>query len=195
MNKLGIIFCISLIFSATSFAQQQPSDGAFSKGAPVITPSAGFGNLYWGTGYLSNIPVNPTITYDYALTNKLGIGNIGLGLLLGYGSTQYFNFSRNTYSYSGILVGARGSYHIKLRTNKLDPYAGVMLGYIFTSGSKNNGNGDQASALPTASGKPGGMVPGAFAGIHYYLTQVFGLTGELGYNGFSVVNLGIGFRF
>jgi hypothetical protein len=195
MKRLWIVFVLSLIIASSSLAQQtqQSSDceGAFSKGTSVIAAGIGLGDLYWGTGYTSNFPVNPTLIYDYALTNKLGIGNIGIGLMVSYASSKYNDGYGDTYNYSGVLAGVRGTYHFILtKIDKLDPYAGVMFGYIFTS-SSNNGGYD----LYGTPGKTGGFQPGIFAGAHYYFSPVFGVTGELGYNGFSILFIGIALRF
>jgi len=182
------MFVLACVCSFSAFAQE--SSGAFSKGTSVINLGVGFGDLYWGGGYSSNFPVNPTLSFDHAITDKLGIGNIGVGGIVSYASSKYSD-GVNTYKSSGILVGIRGTYHFILRSDKIDPYAGVMIGYVFT----NNTLPAYSYSPYGFSAKSSGVVPGFFAGIHYYFQPAFGVYGEVGYDGFSIVNLGVAFRF
>jgi hypothetical protein len=166
--------------------------GAFPKGALAFSLGIGLGDLFWGAGYGSALGVSPVFDVDYALTDKLGIGNIGIGGTVAYTSTTFNNTYLGTahYDFSAILVGLRGSYHFMFITgdlgNKLDPYAGILLGYIIT----NNPNGlfDNNYSLV---GKASAFQPGIFAGAHYYFVKNFGAYAELGYNGFSIFTIGI----
>jgi hypothetical protein len=161
---------------------------AFPRGTVVVNLGIGVGNLYWGSGYGSALAVSPTLDIDVAATDKLGIGNIGVGGTASYSYTKYNYAGSRTVTFSGVLVGLRGSYHFILNSgalsSKFDPYAGVMLGYIFGSGPNNPdlyGVGPKGSAFQ----------PGVFAGAHYYFVQHFGVFAELGYNGFSIFTFGI----
>jgi hypothetical protein len=199
MKKLCILSILSLAVVSVCVAQQkQPSsdcEGAFSKGTNVIGIGVGVGDLYWaGSGYSSNFPVNPSATWDMSITNKLGIGNIGVGLMVSYASSK-LDEGGYTYNYTGVFAGVRGTYHFIIsKSDKFDPYAGVMFGYVFSSSSND---------LPTyvyyspygSPIKDGGFLPGFFVGVHYYFSQTFGVNGELGYDGFSVVLVGVSFRF
>jgi hypothetical protein len=166
--------------------------GAFPKGALAFNLGIGLGDLFWGGGYGSALGVSPVFDVDYALTDKLGIGNIAIGGTVAYTSTSFNNTYLGTahYKFSAILVGLRGSYHFMFLSgdlaNKLDPYAGILLGYIIT----NNPNGlfDNNYSLV---GKASAFQPGIFAGAHYYFVRHFGAFAELGYNGFSIFTIGI----
>jgi hypothetical protein len=163
-----------IIFSSVTFAQDD-GDGAFPKGSLAINLGVGLGNIYWGTGYGTNLPVSPTLSVDYALTKRIGIGNIGIGGLVSYSSTKYSS-DIGSYSFSGILIGVRGTYHFILRyiiTSSHYPN-GVITGYGYGPG-----------------GKAGAVQPGIFAGAHYFFVPHFGVFAELGYNGFSIFTLGI----
>jgi hypothetical protein len=200
MKKFWILSILLLAVVTVSVAQQkQPStdcEGAFSKGTNIIGVGVGVGDLYWvGSGYTSSFPVNPTVTWDMSITNKLGIGNIGVGLMLSYASSKLDEGGGYTYTYTGIFAGVRGTYHfIIAKSDKFDPYAGVMLGYVFSS----NTNNLPSYGYTNPYGSPiknGGFLPGFFAGVHYYFSPAFGVNGEVGYDGFSFVLVGVAFRF
>jgi hypothetical protein len=191
MKKTLAIFTSLMITSFALFAQD---DGAFSKGTGVFNLGVGFGDVYWGGSYTSSFPVSPTLVFDYALTDKLGIGNIGVGATVAYSAVKYSNGDGTYAHYNGVLIGARGSYHFIIPNgsikNKLDPYAGIMLGFVVTNYSNPNYVG-----TPFGGGKSSGFQPGIFAGAHYYFTGHFGVHGELGYNGFSILVIGITLKF
>jgi hypothetical protein len=156
-----------------------PSEGAFPKGSFAISPGIGVGNLYWGAGYGSG-SINPTLNIDVAITDKLGIGNIAVGGTVSYSSTKVYG-----YSFTGVLVGLRGTYHFFIPVDKLDPYAGILLGYIITN---NPNTFDNNYGL---TGKASAFQPGFFVGGHYFFVDHFGVFAELGYNGFSIFTVGI----
>lgn len=187
MKRVTMLLITLIIFSSVTFAQDD-GDGAFPKGSLAINLGVGLGNIYWGTGYGTNLPVSPTLSVDYALTKRIGIGNIGIGGLVSYSSTKYSS-DIGSYSFSGILIGVRGTYHFILKSTKLDPYAGVLLGYIITSSHYPNGVITGYGYGP--GGKAGAVQPGIFAGAHYFFVPHFGVFAELGYNGFSIFTLGI----
>jgi Outer membrane protein beta-barrel domain len=168
------------------------SEGAFPKGTFAINLGVGFGNVYWGTEYGTSSGVSPTLILEYAITDKLGIGNIAVGLIVSYASTKYSDMY-NSYTYSGLLIGARGEYHFILNNDKigtkLDPYAGIMLGYII------NNNPDVSDTYDVLTGKSSGFQPGVFAGAHYFFGPHFGVYAEFGYEALFVFNIGISFKF
>jgi len=173
-------------------AATSTEEGAFPKGSFGVNAGIGVGDVYWGTGYGTSSGVAPTAILEYAVTDKLGIGNIGAGLIVSYASTKY-NDGSNTYTYSATLVGLRGLYHFMINNdkvgNKLDPYGGVLLGYVITN------NPDITGAYSALTGKSSGFIPGVFAGAHYFFGPVFGVYAELGYEALFVFNFGVSFKF
>ena len=190
MKKSATLLLVFALLSFSAFAQKD-EDGAFPKGSLAINAGIGLGDVYWGTGYGTGFPVAPTLSIDYALTNKIGIGNIGVGGVVSYTSTKYSDGVGDDYKFSGILVGLRGTYHFILPIDKLDPYAGVIVGYVISNSSL---PGDYVAGYGP-DGKASGVQPGAFVGAHYFFTPMFGVHAELGYNVFSVLNLGITLKF
>ena len=94
-----------------------------------------------------------------------------------------------------MLIGARATYHFAIEgaiAEKLDPYAGVMVGYVVTSSSNNVPAGTNNISYTEKGGAVGA---GAFAGARYYFAPNFGVHAEVGYNIIAVLNTGITFRF
>jgi hypothetical protein len=191
------IFATAVIIFTTycSFAQ---NSGVFEKGTNVINAGLGLGNVYWGsTGYgNSGLPISLQASFDHGITDKLGIGYIGVGGILGYTSTK-FTGNNQGYSYAytgtGILIGARATYHFALAGaigEKLDPYAGVLLGYVIVSSSYSSVYGSNGQYS-----KGSAVAAGAFVGAHYYFVPNFGVHAEIGYNIISIFNTGLTFKF
>jgi len=106
--------------------------------------------------------------------------NIAIGGYAGYaGYTEDFGFFK--YTYSNIILGARGTYHLALVDN-IDTYGGLMLGY------------NVASAKADVAGAPavsaGGFIWGGFIGARYMFSDKFGGMVELG-NGIAWLQLGL----
>jgi hypothetical protein len=178
MKKIIAITSI-LFLGYTSFGQ---STALFENGTNVINAGVGLGGLYWaGTG-TSGVPISFYASYDRGVTQKLGIGYIGAGGEFGYTSAKY----AGGFTATGVLIRARASYHFSLGGDigeKLDPYAGVSLGYVITSYSSGYGGG-----------KANALAAGGFAGAHYYFTQNFGAFAEFS-SSFTLFNTGLTFKF
>ena len=184
------LFAIAIGFA--SFAQDKTS---FEKGTNVINAGIGVGDVYWGAGYgSSGLPVSLNASYEHGITDKLGIGYIGVGASLGYASQKYSYDGDVAWKTTGILIAARGSYHFAIPAeigSKLDPYAGLQIGYVVTSYSYSDSY-DPGYGL---AGKSGGVVVGFYAGAHYHFNEHVGVYAELGYTSFSILGLGVAFRF
>jgi hypothetical protein len=191
MKRVMMLFTALVVFSSVTFAQKD-AEGAFPKGSLAFNLGIGLGDVYYGDGYGTSLPVSPTFSVDYAITNKIGIGNIAVGGFVSYTSSKYNDGYGDNYDYSAVLVGLRGTYHFILPIDKLDPYAGVSIGYVIAS----NGNTDiYANNVTGPDGKASAVEPGLFVGAHYLFVPHFGVFAELGYNGFSILTLGISLKF
>jgi hypothetical protein len=166
-------------------------EGGFPKGTFAINVGIGVGDIYWGSDYGTASGVAPTLILEYAITDKIGIGNIAGGLIVSYGTSKY-NSAGTEYKYSATLIGLRGEYHFMLSsdkvTSKLDPYGGVMLGYVIT-------NNPTYNDVYSPTGKSSGFQPGIFAGAHYFFADHIGAYAELGYEALFVFNIGLSFKF
>lgn len=169
--KNKIILSVLLICAIAGKAQK-----AFNEGDKIFDLTIGFGSPYWNAGFKNSLPVNPRIGMEYGITENISAGGSAAF------STSSYNYGYGKIKYTGIFVAARGSYHFAT-TEKLDPYAGLSLGYVIVSVSD------------TYSGYVGSAASGVGYGLHlgirYYPKSKFGLTGEVGYSSFSFLNAGI----
>ncbi len=190
MKKL--ILLASLVVTQLTFSQSK-----FNKGDQFASISYGIGaigvnwtDLYSSYSNYSSLTFGPVgVYYEKAITDKIGIGKIGLGGSINYlrNSTSYdFLSSSNTISISQLAIALRGAYHFELENKKLDPYAG--LGLVFShfsyKSSISNTNFSFGSPLGTQ----------AFVGSRYYFTDNIAAFAEVGY-GLAYLNIGGTYKF
>ena len=176
MKKVLFVLAFALI-GLTYSAHAQ-----FEKGQVDANIGLGLGASF-ATGTVDLPPVS--LALDFGISD-----NLSLGAYLGYSaSTDEFAGFGTSYSwkYTYLIVGARGAYHFDLM-DKLDTYAGVMLGYNVAS-VKYDGPG-AAPASPSA----GGIAYSGFAGARYHFGDTFGVYAELGY-GIALLNAGLTLKF
>ena len=144
MKKLCISFTILMAISVSVFSQR-----SFQQGTSNLNLGIGIGSIYWGSGYSSNFPVNPTASFEYGVTD-----NISVGAVISYSSIK---FSGADIKESGVLFGARGSYHF-LTTDKWDPYAGITLGFVSVSVTNNSEQTPQLQSVKDTNHEGGQFV-------------------------------------
>lgn len=193
MKLLITLTVLLTTFVCSGASAQQLTNGAFPQNHWVINAGLGSGGIYYN-GYSGNVDhLSPSLSVDYMITHKLGIGQLSAGLIVSYApqdvsyNTVYSSgdIIHHQYKYTSILFGIRAAYHFIVPVKGLDPYAGVMLANI-------NQN------YPTMIG---GTVPnqkqttgGIYAGVHYFFLRWLGVFGEIGKNGFSIATLGVSFK-
>lgn len=174
-NLLSILFCCTFLsFSLT--AQLSQSDVNVGIGlVPTIISGTGAG-----------VPIS--ISLDKPLKS---VDNLTIGGYLGYyGNKQTIGagFSEWTVKYSVFIFGARSTYHFDfIENDKLDPYAGVMLGYNIVSAKVDGLTGDLFSGAAASGVGYAGLV-----GLRYQVSDSLRLYGELGY-GIAVLSFGATF--
>lgn len=174
MKKFLSFILISLLTAGISTANAQ-----YEKGQVDLNIGAGIGATFGaGTGTLPPL----SLGLDFGLND-----NISLGAYVGYYGTEQ-EIPGGKWSYSYLIVGGRGAYHFDL-VDKLDTYAGVMLGYNIASVEW---DGAAGGGLVTPS--VGGVAYSGFAGARYHFGNTFGLFGEVGY-GIAYLTAGIAFKF
>ncbi len=190
MKKIMILAC--LLVSQLTFSQTK-----FSKGDQFVSVSYGLGaigvnwtDLYSSYSNYSSFTFGPVgVYYEKAITDKIGIGKIGIGGSINYlrNSTSYdILSSNNSVSISQLAVALRGAYHFELENKKIDPYAGV--GLVFSHFSyKSSYSNDKFSF-----GSPLGTQ--AFVGSRYFFTDNIAAFAELGY-GLAYLNIGGTYKF
>ena len=182
-RKLTLGLLISLFTSA--LMAQSPT---FSEGDKVLNLGIGFGSILYSGSY--NTSSVPPISASFEVgvkDNVLDVGTIAVGGYVGYVAYKYEYLSWG-YKYSNIVIGARGILHYPLM-DKLDTYAGILLGFNIVSAKEFGDIGFGYSY--NASGSR--LIAGAFAGGRYYFTDNIAGFLEFGYS-FAIVNLGISFK-
>ncbi|MDR0422893.1 MAG: hypothetical protein LBH72_07780 [Proteiniphilum sp.] len=167
-----------------AYAQQ-----LFTKGDNVVDVAVGLGSYLGGAGYKQSIPPI-SASYEHGIVSGLlnDKGSIGVGGYLAYTanewSTKYGDLSYG-YKYSYIIFGARGLLHYQL--NKLDTYAGLMLGYNMVNVKAIGEVTGGALALGS------GFTYSTFIGARYYFTDKVAAFAEVGY-GIAALELGVAFK-
>lgn len=173
-------FAVSLFFCASidSAKAQTP----FTKESKIIHAGFGLGGYGFGSCY-SSLPV-VNFSYDQGLIDGLGIGNLGVGGIIGVKRYTYDCFGTN-FSLNRIFIGARGHYHFDfVNSEQFDFYVGAQAGVFFWTGDRDSNFGSYGTSL----------LPGAFAGINYWFTPNIGIYGEAGY-GLGLLNGGLAISF
>jgi hypothetical protein len=127
--------------------------------------------------------------YEYGVTEEISVG----------GLVDYYTWSTNGWGayggkYTYIVIGAQGNYHFGKTLkwdSKLDPFAGVVLGYESISWSWDNDPGYSYGGWSATSS---GIVFGGQAGIRYFLSPNLALYGQVGF-GITYLKVGVDFKF
>jgi len=156
------------------------------KGDKILNLGVGFGTaLYSGSGYNSSVPpISGSL--EVVIKDDLfdGKGAVGVGGYLGYAAYKwkYSGFDYG-WKYSNIIIGPRGYLHYNLM-DKLDTYAGVMLGYNIVSSSW------YGTGTSIGNASSGGIIFSGFLGARYFFNDKFAAFAELG-SGIAYLNLGV----
>lgn len=186
----------ALLIAAVSHAQNAP---AFDKGDNTIGLAIGVGANHHssvrGYGYDYSYVDWPAflVTFDHGTFGDVGPGTIGIGGMLGYKYAYLNNYGDYEASWTDVVIGARGTYHLTIlkdKNNHFDPYAGVLLGmriqtYRNTYYDYYDDHYDSGGVFPAT---------GVFVGAKYNFTKAFGAFAEVGYD-VSVLRIGINFNF
>jgi hypothetical protein len=166
----------------------------FTKGDKIVNLGIGFGSYLGGTGYKQSfLPISAS--YEQGVVSGLldGKASIGVGGYLAYTAneweTKYGNLNFG-YKYTYFIFGARGLFHYQF-VDKLDTYAGLMLGYNVING-KDFGDDLAANLIPASTSS--GFTYSGFIGARYYFSDKTAAFAELGY-GIAALELGIAIKF
>lgn len=162
------ILTVCTVSAALLFTGSKASAQAFKKGNNLVNVGIGVGNTYGG--------LIVGASYEHSVSDDISVG-IGADLHH-YSYSDYYNYS---YSYNFYYFAVRGSYHfgklLNVEGNKLDPYAGLGLGY--------ESYGNYISS---------GIFLQAHVGARYYLANNVGAFAEIG-AGAATLKLGAAFKF
>lgn len=189
--KSAILTLVAIVVmglaSTTANAQE-----IFGKGTQTFTAGVGL------FGTMANVKVPPLmLSYEYGVAENLINGNngsIGIGVKGGYYATGTDAVGFKNRIHSGI-IGGTASFHYQF-ASKFDTYAGIFLGAYLVGASSSVGSvgGLDIAATQKNSAVSAGFGWGAHLGGRYYFTPAFAVNAELGY-GYSILNLGVTFRF
>ena len=190
MKKVLFTLLVAMACVLTASAQEE----VFVKGDKVAHAGFGIGSYLGGSGYTSTVPP-VLISAEYGVTDALlnnGKGYVGVGGYMAYSANKYnagsYNGADYGWKHSYIIIGARGAFHYQF-VDKLDTYAGAMLGYNIASSSYFGNSGYNG-----ASNSVGGVTYTSFVGARYYFTDKIAAFGEVGY-GIAALELGVAVKF
>jgi hypothetical protein len=192
MKKIFTGLFMSLVLSSGVNAQ------TINQGDQTINLGFGFDPYYrfssWNGSKRS--AVGPIVLgYEYIVTDKLGIGRIGVGGILGqsFYNEKYSNWAGDyRYKISRTAIIGRAAYHFDLPVKGLDLYAGVGGGFYINHHVDRtdypNGTVDKSTRTSVSGGHY------VFGGVRYFFTDAFGVYVEAGH-GFNAINGGLSFKF
>jgi hypothetical protein len=160
---------------------------SFDQGDKVVGVAIGLGGYYSGS-YYSDVSRLPFISFYYEQCVKDNLfdekSSLGIGGMLGYTQVKLSDWWKT----NTTVIGLRGALHYGF-VDKLDTYAGLMLGYNVVSwkwldNSLSSGSGNASS----------GLALGGYIGARYYFSDNIAAFAEAGY-GAGNLNLGIALKF
>ena len=172
----------SLVVTVILFLQQSPLHAQYVVEKHYAGPSIGLSFL----GSTFQLGGN----YEYALSLE-NFGKVGIG-----GIFRYWRYSDSFFggewSYTNILIGAQGNYHFEIQgSEKLDPYAGIVLAYDGGSVSYTGPGGNYATP------SHGGLWLGFQGGMRYWINPDIAITGRVGFGtlSYGALEFGVDFKF
>ncbi len=179
--KRSLLLTVAVLFLAIPFVA---FGQYFEAGKSYAGPSIG----------LSFLGSTPEFGLNYEYGMKMEFGTIGIGGLFRYwGYSDDWGYGK--FKYSNILIGAQGNYHFKMDAgSKLDPYAGIILGYDASSATW-TGASSYYGFTPSVSS--GGLVLNAHGGCRYWISPTLAIVGSIGYGSLSygALDIGVDFKF
>ena len=186
MKHILTISAIVLLVAALAVpGVASAQDNAWHQKDMVISAGVGIGMAgVYGTS--STPPI--FASFETGVADKITVG----GLVAYSGSSDDLIFVK--YSYSYIVIEARGAYHFLDHNPKIDVYGGVGLGYNIVSASATwKDQADQNLFGGRYSASASYMLFDVFAGGRYYFTPKFAVQAEVGY-GVGFVRLGVAYK-
>lgn len=189
MKKL-LLLLAAIVIMTTAGTAAFAQGGSYNKGDNMLNIGIGVGSPFFGSGYSSSLPVNPSLSFEHGVSDVISIGG-----QLSYASAKYsYDYGiyadASSFKESATYVGLRGSYHFNEALqldDKWDFYGGASLGYVIVSVSDYSGYGGSASASALGFG--------LYGGGKYYFGEKMALYSELGYQSLALLNVGISFKF
>jgi hypothetical protein len=213
--KPALVTLLAILFFHVAEAQETPVipeiktlelyDTRFTSNTKLISFGLGFPNLY-------RIRYDEPAGYTHIKTSGFGpfyakfefaaMENIGLAASFAYSTFHYsyyglasFPFGQQQIIYyddvNTLNLSLSGNYHFGkwISNPRLDAYAGLGLSANYLKSRYGN---IPPYRVPDSRAE---IFPLVRAGARYYLTPIFSLYGEAGYDGLSIVQLGFSVKF
>lgn len=194
--KNQIIVVLFVLVSGFSMGQAFQNRGNYITVGYGLDPwgHPGLGHAY---GTYKKATIGPLVlTYERGITEKLGIGRIGVGGSFAqswYTQRYFYGNVEDIYRSSRFNVMAKAAYHFDFGIEKMDVYAGIAAGasiYVDKDVVFDNDNQVYVDTRDTYV-RPAHY---EFIGIRYYFKPAFGVYAEVGY-GLAAFNGGMVFHF
>jgi len=180
MKKFLVLLCV--IVSVVTAADFEYAS-VFQPGEKIIQGGLGFGMA----GMYGDVVI-PPLSLSIDIPKEIEGFPLSFGAIVGLSKSEYSYWSSSTWSYTYFLIGGRGAFHHKFDSEKLDTYAGVMLGYNIVSYDY-----DGPSSFTGYDGGESYLTYGFYVGGRYFFNEKWAAYGELGY-GFGYINVGIAYK-
>jgi hypothetical protein len=179
--KHFVFVLVALLFLSTV---QSFSKGPYTKERSDLNIGIGLGSTLYGTSTLPPI----TASYEFGFPGKPNnfTDKVSIGPYAGIAMAED-DWYWGTWTYTHIIIGARGSYHFYNEDN-IDAYGGLMIGYNIVSSKYESKHGYDDSDHSSDAGS--GLTYSLYVGGRYYFSPGFGVYAELGY-GIAYLSLGV----
>lgn len=188
MKKLTKLFIA--ILAVAVFASAQVNAQAFENGSMVGNAGLGFGWYSYGGVGVSSFPAI-SVSLEKGI-KELDFGTLSLGGIIGYKHAKYEWLSSYDWSWTDIIVAARGAVHVDLLKNeKVDTYGGLGVGLRFETEKYYTGVFGDVEKVSDSYVHP---LFAFYIGGRYYFTDKLAGFGELGY-GLGYFTIGLSYKF
>ena len=194
MKKISILVVLLICVNSVNLLAQETVERtaeypvAFQPGEKIIQGGLGFGMM----GVYGDVVI-PPISVSIDIAKEIEGFPISFGGIIGLAKSEYdysyYNSDDWKWTYTYFMLGARAAYHLKLKSPKIDPYGGIMLGYNIVSFKEPSG----WDSTYNYSGGNSYLVYGFYGGARYFFNPKMAVYAELGY-GFGYLNLGISYK-
>ena len=168
MKNNVFVKVLAVVLFCAVFGMGANAQNTFNKGDKIVNLGLGVGST-WGA-YSSAIPISGS--FELGIKDNLfdDKSSLGVGAYFGFASTDGVTI---------LYPGVRGALHYQF-VDKLDTYAGLMLGMRMWSWSGGGSHSDFILPL--------------YIGGRYYFTDKIGAFAELGH-GIAYLQLGVSIKF
>jgi hypothetical protein len=184
MKKVLSIIAIAMLSNLAN-AQAFENKGNYVNFGFGLDPTGRVAATFVGYNYYNIGPL--VVGYERGITEKLGIGRLGVGGIIGH-SFQGEKYGTYKTHWTRTTIIVRCAYHFDFNIDKMDVYAGVGAGLSFVGAEKY----DNSTITGTSSSIRGEQY--IFAGIRYYFNDNIGVYAEVG-EGFMLANGGLVLKF